>query len=166
MNNLTRITKDEYYLNIAGEVAKRSTCIRRRYGAVIVKNDEIISTGYNGSPRGIVNCIDSGFCLREKLNIEPGKRYELCKAIHAEQNAIISAKRSDIIGATLYLTGFNVSETGELELIEGVPCLMCKRFIINSGISKVITKNKNYITKRDVLEFIEELNDEYEYTNN
>lgn len=134
-----RCSKDMYYLNIAYEVAKRSTCLRRQYGAVIVKNDEIISTGYNGAPRGVVNCVSRDKCLRDELNIEQGKGYgEYCKSVHAEQNAIISAKRSDMIGATLYLAGF-CTKTGEK--IDAIPCSICKRFIINSGITKVVSEN-------------------------
>ena len=102
---MERIQKDEYYLNIAHEVAARSTCLRRRYGAVIVNNDEIIATGYNGAPRGEPNCIDRGFCKREELNVPKGERYELCVAVHAEQNAIISAARRDMIGGTIYIVG-------------------------------------------------------------
>lgn len=132
---MNRINKDRYYLDIAYEVAKRSTCLRRQYGAVIVKNDEIISTGYNGAPRGVVNCSDRGRCLREEMGIEHGTGYELCKSVHAEQNAIISAKRSDMIGATLYLAGFQNGEK-----ITGIPCSICKRFIINSGIGEVVSE--------------------------
>lgn len=138
---MERIEKDEYYLNIAKEVAKRSTCLRRLYGALIVKNDEIISTGYNGSPRGATNCIQDGICLRAKLKIPHGEKYELCKSVHAEANAIISAARRDMIGATLYLVGM---EYGSNKLIdECEPCAMCKRLIINAGIKTVIAKLPN-----------------------
>ena len=128
-----RISKDEYYLNIAKAVAQRSTCIRRQYGAVLVKDDTIISTGYNGSARGEENCCDKGFCYREAHNIPHGEQYEKCVAVHAEDNAISQAGR-DTIGATLYLVGF---ENGKP--IKGVPCAMCARKIKNARIKEVIT---------------------------
>ena len=128
-----RISKVEYYLNIARAVAKRSTCLRRQYGAVIVKNDEIISTGYNGSHRGADNCCDVGVCWREAHGSPHGQQYEKCVAVHAEQNAIISAARSDMIGSTLYLAGFE----GEKEIL-GEPCLICYKMIANAGIARVV----------------------------
>ena len=128
-----RISKTEYYLGIAKSVSMRSTCLRRRYGAVIVKNDEIISTGYNGSPRGEKNCCDVGYCYRAVNNIPHGEQYEKCVAVHAEANAIISAARKDMIGATLYLYG----REGNKE-IKAEPCLMCQRLIQNAGIGKII----------------------------
>lgn len=128
-----RPTKDEYYLGIARAVAMRSTCIRKQYGVVIVKNDRIISTGYNGSARGEENCCDTGECWRETNNIPSGERYEQCKAIHAEDNAITFANGQDLIGATLYLTGLK-----DGIIIDAEPCLMCKRKIANSGIIKVV----------------------------
>lgn len=132
----TRPSKDEYYLGIAQAVAKRSTCIRRQYGAVIVKDDRIISTGYNGSARGETNCCDKGECWREKNNIPHGEQYEKCQAVHAEANAIINGNPSDMIGATLYLAGY---ENGEL-IKEPEPCMMCRRLITNARIEKVINK--------------------------
>jgi dCMP deaminase len=134
---MSRISKDEYYLNIAREVSQRSTCLRRRYGAVILQSDQIISTGYCGAPRGTENCIDINFCLREKRNAKRGERYEWCRSVHAEQNAIIHSKRLDMLNAKLYLVGVDV-KTGEL-MTDAEPCKLCKRMIINSGISKVIT---------------------------
>lgn len=131
-----RISKTEYYLDIARAVSKRSTCLRRQYGCVIVKNDEIIATGYNGSPRGMDNCCDIGWCYREANNVPHGKEYEKCVAVHAEQNAIISAARSDMIGSTLYLAGFE----GEKE-IDAVPCAICWNLIKNSGIANIVNKN-------------------------
>lgn len=128
-----RISKTDYYLEIARAVAKRSTCLRRQYGAVIVKNDEIIATGYNGSARGEMNCCDLGECWREKNAIPHGEQYEKCVAVHAEQNAIISASRKDMIGATMYLVGF---EDGK-EIV-ALPCLICQRMIVNAGIKTVI----------------------------
>ena len=107
-----RINKINYYLDIAEATLQRSTCLRRNFGAIIVKNDEIISTGYNGSPRGRKNCIDLGYCMREKLNIPRGERYELCRSVHGEENAIISAARKDMIGSSLFLVG-KTYETGE-----------------------------------------------------
>jgi dCMP deaminase len=134
-----RISKEEYYLNIAKAVSLRSTCLRRKYGAVIVKNDVIVSTGYNGAPRSTENCCDTGECLRKKLNVPSGERYELCRSVHAEQNAVISANRNDMRGATLYLAGID-SDTGAL--IDAPDCcMMCKRVIINSGITTVIFLN-------------------------
>lgn len=130
--------KEDYYLDIAAQVALRSTCLRRKYGAIIVKDDEIIATGYNGAPRGAENCIDINYCKRDELHIPSGERYELCRSVHAEANAIISAARRDMIGATLYLAGFN-SKTGE-PLTDTEPCLMCTRLIINSGIDRVICR--------------------------
>ena len=134
-----RISKNDYYLNIAREVAQRSTCLRRKYGAIIVNNDQIIATGYNGSPRGEINCCDIGICERQRLNINPGERYELCKSVHAEQNACLHAGRNAAIGGTMYLVGIDV-ETGEQ--IPGEPCLMCSRIIKQCGIDRVITIRK------------------------
>ena len=136
---MERVSKHNYYLDIAQTVAERATCLRKKYGAIIVKNDSIISTGYNGSPRGRKNCTDLGICMRNKLNIPRGERYELCRSVHAEANAIISASREQMIGATLYMVGIN-SETGELE--SGTSsCMMCKRMVINAGISTVVVRD-------------------------
>lgn len=141
---MSRIDKTNYYLNIAEAVLERSTCIRRMFGAVIVNNDEIIATGFNGAPRGRENCCDLKYCLREKLNIPRGERYEMCRSVHAEQNAIISASRRDLIGATLYLVGKEYSN-GEY-VSNSSPCMLCKKMIINSGIEKIIIRDdsKNY----------------------
>lgn len=130
-----RPSKVKYYLDIAAAVAARSTCLRRQYGAVIVKNDMIISTGYNGSARGWINCCDLGECWRETNGIPHGEQYEKCKAVHAEANAIISASRLDMMGATLYLAGF---EDGE-RIPNPKPCQMCERLIENAGIINVVT---------------------------
>ena len=129
---MNRISKENYYLNIAQTVLERATCRRRVYGAIIVKNDEIISTGYVGAPRGRQNCCDLGYCTREKLNVPRGERYELCRSVHAEMNAIISAARRDTLGSTLYLAG-REAKTGEL-LHDATSCPMCRRMIINAGI--------------------------------
>ena len=139
-----RVDKNNYYLNIAEEVSKRGTCLRRNWGAVIVKNDEIISTGYVGAPRGRKNCSDLGYCVRQKLEIPRGERYELCRSVHAEENAIISAARRDMLGASLYLVGLEAS-TGEY-VANASSCAMCKRSVINAGIEKVIVRDdkQNY----------------------
>ena len=134
----TRTNKQNYYLDIADAVSERSTCLRRKYGAIIVRNDEILSTGYNGAPRGRKNCSDLGGCMREKLGIPSGERYELCRSVHAEANAIISAARRDMIGATIYLVGRS-ARTGEL-LPDAMSCSMCKRQIINAGIAQVVIR--------------------------
>ncbi len=133
-----RTSKQNYYLDIADAVLERSTCLRRKYGAIIVRNDEIISTGYNGAPRGRRNCSDIGECTREKLHIPSGERYELCRSVHAEANAIISASRRDMIGATIYLVGRD-AKTNEL-LKDAMSCTMCKRQIINAGIDKIVIR--------------------------
>ncbi len=154
---MERIDKINYYLDIAETVVERGTCLRRNFGAIIVKNDEIISTGYVGAPRGRKNCCDLGYCTREKLNIPRGERYELCRSVHAEQNAIISASRRDMIDSTLYLVGKNYKDHTYVE--NANPCALCKRMIINSGIKEVIirdTKKKYRIIK--VQEYID--NDE------
>jgi len=140
---MQRITKQEYYLNIAKAVSLRGTCLRRNYGAVIVKDDEIISTGYTGNPRGSDNCIDIGTCYRIENNIPSGQQYEVCKSVHAEQNAIISASRSEMNGATLYLYGQDFKTKKELEC--ALPCSICERLIINAGIQYVI--NNKFIYK-------------------
>lgn len=134
----SRRDKINYYLDIAQSVLKRGTCLRRNYGSIIVKNDEIISTGYTGAPRYRQNCIDLGFCMREKLGIPRGERYEMCRSVHSEANAIISAPRSEMIGATLYLVGED-AKTGEL-VCDATSCAMCKKLIINAGIKEVIVR--------------------------
>lgn len=131
------ISKDEYYMCIAEEVLRRSTCLRRKYGAVIVKDDEVISTGYNGSPRGRVNCSNLGTCPR--AGVPHGERYELCRSVHAEANAIISAARRDMIGSTLYLAGYDVEK--RQYIYDARPCLMCERLIINAGVKKIIVRS-------------------------
>jgi len=135
---LERKDKDNYYLDIAETVLKRSTCLRRKYGAVIVLNDEVIATGYNGAPRGRKNCMDLGKCTRDEMEIPNGERYELCRSVHAEQNAIISAARRDMIGATIYLSGRDAKTNDILE--DTTSCLMCRRFIINAGIIKTVCR--------------------------
>ena len=136
---MKRRDKYNYYLDIAQTVAERGTCLRRNYGAIIVHNDEIISTGYVGAPRGRANCSDLGVCIRQKLNIPRGERYEMCRSVHAEANAIISASRRDMIGATLYLVGLE-ADTGEI-VANSCCCSMCKRMVINSGIKDVVIRD-------------------------
>ena len=135
---MARIDKENYYLDIAETVLKRATCLRRCYGAIIVKNDEIVATGYNGAPRGRRNCTDLGYCTREALQVPSGQRYELCRSVHAEANAIISAARSEILGGTLYLAGRD-AKTGEL-LGDATSCSMCRRMVINAGLKEVVIR--------------------------
>ena len=152
---MQRIEKENYYLDIAETVLERATCLRRVYGAIIVKNDEIISTGYNGAPRGRKNCVDMGFCTREAMQVPRGQRYELCRSVHAEANAIISAARRDMVGGTLYLVGRN-AQTGEL-LHDATSCPMCRRLVINAGLSRVvIRRTETEFDVVDVREWVEE----------
>ncbi|MCI1955788.1 MAG: deaminase [Oscillospiraceae bacterium] len=154
---MQRTDKINYYLDIAETVLERGTCLRRNFGAIIVNHDEIISSGYTGAPRGRKNCIDAGYCVRETLGVPRGERYELCRSVHAEMNAIISAARNDMIGATLYLAG-KEAKTGEY-VPNPAPCSMCKRLIINAGIRQVVARrNKTEYTVTDVSEWVE--NDE------
>ena len=141
-----RRSKENYYLDMADAAQERSTCLRRHFGAIIVRDDEIVATGYNGAPRGRRNCSDLGTCMRENLHIPSGERYELCRSVHAEANAIISAPRRDMIGATIYLVGRD-AKTNTL-LPDAMSCSMCKRQIINAGIEKIVIRvdEKNYRT--------------------
>lgn len=158
-----RTDKINYYLDIAETVLERGTCLRRNFGAIIVKNDEIISTGYTGAPRGRKNCLDMGVCTREKLKIPRGTRYEMCRSVHAEANCIISASRRDMIGADLYLVGIEKT-TGEY-VANTSSCAMCKRQVINAGIERVIIRDdktnyriipvQEWIDFDDSLDFIE-----------
>ena len=158
-----RISKTNYYLDIAETVSERCTCLRRRYGAIIVKNDSIVSTGYNGAPRGRENCSDMGFCLRERMNIPHGERYELCRSIHAEQNAVISAsprgdgRRDDVYG--LHRSRERGCRSGTSN------CMMCRRVIINSGIKRVVIRDTRdeyrEINVSDWIENDDSLPDEY-----
>lgn len=154
---MERRDKDNYYLDLAEIVSQRCTCIRRHYGAVIVKNDEVISTGYVGAPRGRKNCSDLGICIREKMQIPRGERYELCRSVHAEANAIISCSRDKMLGASLYLTG-KECKTGEY-IKNSCCCSMCKRMVINAGIAYIYVRDdKDNYRKIDVNDWIE--NDE------
>lgn len=138
---MDRISKENYYLDIAQTVASRGTCLRRNFGAIIVKDDVIVSTGYSGAPRGRKNCSDLGYCLREKMSIPRGERYELCRSVHAEANAIISAARERMLDSTLYLVGID-HNSGEL-VKDACCCQMCKRLVINAGIAKVVVRNSD-----------------------
>ncbi len=140
---MSRVSKHNYYLDIAQTVAERGTCLRRLFGAIIVKDDVIVSTGYNGAPRGRKNCSDMNMCMRDKLGIPRGERYEMCRSVHAEANAIIAAARERMLGATLYMVCIS-PQTGEL-FSGTTSCMMCKRQIINAGISTVIVRD----TKED-----------------
>lgn len=154
---MSRRDKINYYLDIAEQVSKRCTCLRKHYGAVIVKEDEVISTGYVGAPRGRKNCTDMNVCLREEKKVPRGERYELCRSVHAEANAIISASRKDMIGSSMYLTGIDMSTGDYVE--NASSCAMCKRLIINAGISTVyIRDNKDDYRVINVSDWIE--NDE------
>ena len=135
---MERVSKHNYYLDIAQTVAERSTCLRKKYGAIIVKNDIIVSTGYNGAPRGRRNCTDLGECMRDKLNIPRGERYEMCRSVHSEANAIIAASREQMLGSTLYMSCVD-AKTGEL-VCDTCSCMMCKRMVINAGIVRVIIR--------------------------
>jgi dCMP deaminase len=137
---MARPSKIDYYLDMAETVEKRGTCLRRNYGAVIVNNDCIVSTGYSGSPRGMPNCIETEICQREEKGIPQGSNYELCQSVHAEMNAIIHASRDDMFEGTLYLFGRDAKTK---EPIDAESCKMCKKMIINSGLEKVIAKNKD-----------------------
>jgi len=144
METSQRPSKNQYYLNIAKQVAQRSTCFSVKGGAIIVKDDAIISTGYIGAPRKTKDCFERGNCLRRKLNIPHGERYELCRSVHAEQNAIINAARSGVslLDGDMFLYG----ERGEGEQINFFPCFICKKMIINAGLKRVIcsTEDGNY----------------------
>lgn len=150
---MSRKSKHNYYLDIAQTVSEQSTCLRRRFGAIIVKNDTIISTGYNGAPRGRKNCSDICKCIREELNIPRGERYELCRSVHAEANAIIAAPRDQMLGSVLYMT---CTEPTTNNIVGNIcSCAMCKRLIINAGIEFVVTRedSENY-TVYHVLDWV------------
>ncbi len=135
---MARRDKHNYYLDMAQVALERGTCLRRNFGAVIVKNDVIVSTGYNGAPRGRANCIDRKVCIRDEHNIPRGTHYEFCRSVHAEANAIIAASREEMLGSTLYLVGRD-ARTGEI-MPDANSCTMCKRQIINAGIEQVVIR--------------------------
>ncbi len=151
---MKRVSKENYYLDIAQTVAERSTCLRKQYGAIIVKDDSIVATGYNGAPRGRKNCSDMGFCLRENLNIPRGERYELCRSVHAEANAIISASREEMLHATMYMACVDPQSK---EVVSGTcSCAMCKRMLLNAGIERVVIRdNKEDFRTVTVSDWIE-----------
>lgn len=151
---MERVSKHNYYLDIAQTVSERSTCLRKHYGSIIVKNDSIVSTGYNGAPRGRKNCSDLGNCYRDKMNVPRGERYELCRSVHSEANAIIAAPREQMIGATLYMCCTD-PVTGDI--VGGTTsCMMCKRLVINAGIEKVyVRETKDKYSVYNVSEWIE-----------
>lgn len=134
MSEYTRPRWTKYFLDIADAVSLRSTCLRYKYGAIIVKDKIIISAGYNGSPRGEVNCIDTGICELDRLHVPDGERCELCVAVHAEQNAIIAADPIKMQGATIYIVGHNADGS----IASGKPCVLCRRMIKNAAVAKVI----------------------------
>ena len=152
---MARRDKINYYLDHADVVSKRCTCLRRHFGAVIVKNDEVIATGYAGAPRGRKNCTDLGYCIRKKLNIPRGERYELCRSVHAEANAIISAEREKMIGATMYISGREADSGAYIK--NSNSCSMCKRLIINAGIQNVLIRDTDETYREiDVNDWIRE----------
>ncbi len=153
---MSRISKDQYYMNIAREVTGRSTCFRAKHGAIIVKNDQIISTGYVGAPRKTKDCLERGNCLRDKLNIPHGQRYEMCRSIHAEQNAIINAARSgvNLLGGTIYLYSEKIDKDGEAKVIEAAPCFICKKMIINSGLEKFVSNTPDGLKVYNISDWV------------
>jgi dCMP deaminase len=144
-NKNTRLSWQEYFLTIANAVSKRSTCLRRHYGAIIVKDKRIISSGYNGAARGESNCCDDGFCIRERMGVQHEERYDLCRAIHSEQNAIINADPKEMVGADIYIYG----EDGDGNIVDSAPCYMCKRMIANARLRRVI-----YATPTNVVTYL------------
>ena len=134
-----RISKEQYYMNIAREVSFRTSCFRAQHGSIIVKNDQIISTGYTGAPRNTRDCFERDNCLRRELDIPSGQRYELCRSVHSEQNAIINAARAGVstIGSRMYIYSVKLDEDGKVIPINAFPCFICKKEIVNAGISEV-----------------------------
>ncbi len=150
MIDVKRVSKNQYYLNIAREVSERATCMSAHFGCIIVRDDQIVSTGYNGAPRGTKDCYEIGNCLRRKLGVKSGTQYEMCRSVHAEQNAIINAARAGVslLGGTMYLFGKRVWD-GADELIKAYPCFICKKMILNAGINKMIVNDET----GDIVEF-------------
>ena len=148
--SFSRPSWHEYFIEIAKVVSTRSTCLRRRYGAVIVKDNVIVSTGYNGAPRGSANCVDRGICRRKELNVPAGERYELCEAVHAEQNAIINGSPDRMKDGSIYIAGYEEDSSAA----EGKPCLLCKRMIRNAQIRQVVylSKDGSIVKVEDVRE--------------
>jgi dCMP deaminase len=156
---MQRISKDEYYLEIAKSVSKRSTCLRKRYGAIIVKNDAIVSTGYNGTARGVINCYEIG-CIKDVLNLPHGSNYDLCPAVHAEENAVVNAARNgaNTLDGILYIYGEDVKTNS---IVEAAPCNRCKRIIINAGIKEVVIKTESGIKRLEVKDWIKDDTENY-----
>ena len=147
-----RLDKDTYYLNIAREVAKRGTCLRRNYGTVIVNRDAIVSTGYTGAPRGALNCTTIGSCPRQEAGAPPGQRYELCRSVHAEMNAVIHASRQECLGGIMYLVGL---EYGSSSLVSSPrPCALCRRVIINAGLERIVAMDESQVYVWEVKDWI------------
>ncbi len=150
-----RVSKENYYLDIAQTVSERSTWLRRRFGAIIVKNDSIISTGYNGAPRGRKNCDDLGYCFREKMGIPRGERYEMCRSVHAEANAIIAAPREQMLGSTLYMVCTSPEDGAVMP--GTTSCMMCKKLAINAGIERIVVRDdKENFRVINVFDWIED----------
>ncbi len=150
-----RVSKENYYLDIAQTVSERSTCLRRRFGAIIVKNDSIISTGYNGAPRGRKNCDDLGYCFREKMGIPRGERYEMCRSVHGEANAIIAAPREQMLGSTLYMVCTSPEDGAVMP--GTTSCMMCKKLAINAGIERIVVRDdKENFRVINVFDWIED----------
>jgi len=158
-----RPDKFEHYLNRARVAAERSTCLRRRIGAIIIRDGVELSSGYVGSPRGTEHCIDTGRCLRRELGIPPGERYELCRSVHAEQNAMINAARTgmDITGGEMYIHSERVKgqyneKSGETSKVYG-PCIICAKMLINSGIGAVHMREEGAGTKTYTLDDLKQM---------
>jgi dCMP deaminase len=141
-----RIDKDNHYLDIALVVSDRATCLRRKVGAVLVKDNTILSTGYNGAPRGCDDCLTRGWCEREQLDVPPGERYELCRSVHAEMNALLHAGRERAAGATLYIAGRDAHTN---EILAAHPCIMCARMVMNAGVKEVVIRGPDGLLRHD-----------------
>ncbi|MFA5421108.1 MAG: deaminase [Patescibacteria group bacterium] len=142
---MNRISKIDYYMNITKEVARRSTCFRAAHGSIIVKDDQIISTGYNGAPRKTKDCFERGNCLRDELSIPSGQRYEMCRSVHAEQNAIVNSARAGVslLGGTIYLYSEKLDKGKDPKAIDAFPCFICKKIIINSGLKDMVVSKSD-----------------------
>ncbi|MFA6435722.1 MAG: dCMP deaminase family protein [Candidatus Gracilibacteria bacterium] len=167
----TRPSKDEYYLDLAKSVCRRSTCTKVEIGAVIIREDQVVATGYCGAPRGTKSSLEHGFCLRKKLGIPSGHRYEMCRSVHAEQNAIINAARSgtSLLGGDMYIYG-KVYGNDQTQPIDAFPCFICKKMLINCGLKRVICSLKDGTYKIfQVADWLEEwgkndiIDDEFQY---
>ena len=155
---MSRISKNDYYMNITREVASRSTCFRAHHGAIIVKEDQIICTGYNGAPRKTKDCLERNNCLRDELNIPSGQRYEMCRSVHAEQNAIINAARSgtNLLDGTMYLYSEKIDSNGDVKVIEALPCFICKKMIINAGLRRLISNSPEGLKIYEISDWVDD----------